>query len=453
MMQWLGRWRGWIILVLLTAAFYTHFGRASFNAPYYAEAGRCIWRGAALLPCLPQFPYQPALAALFIPFSFIPAALQNPVWYVICVGSLVLTVRLAEAMAEQLYPGATHGRNLVWLRIIVLVTCAKHILDVLIYAAYDAPALAMMTLGIWALCVGRNGAGGLWLGLAAAIRATPVIYMPYLLLKRRYLACVASIAAFIAVSLLPEIVGALHGSHTGYFNDWVRQVVAPTMVPGSSPNLVFWDTWNNAVNLYNQSLRGLINRLAQGPVFGFSPTTILIAADGAFAAVLAVLLLSSPRKEEYAAIDGAMLLIAILVLSPMTSRYHYIFVLPAVILVSAAAITDRRIHVLASIVLGVSFLLRAGTSNDVAGQTVTDFAYMYGFMPAGAIVLYVAFAAMLWVWHPPGISERESKTPEGAFTRPEPALASPEPVPAITAVRELDGSVTIPVSQKNRPPR
>jgi hypothetical protein len=131
--------------------------------------------------------------------------------------------------------------------------------------------------------------------------------------------------------------------------------------------------------------------------------------------VLAVLLLSSPRDKEYAAIDGAMLLIAILVLSPMTSRYHYIFVLPAVILVGAATIADRRIHVLGCVVLGVSFLLRAGTSNDLAGQTVTDFAYMYGFMPAGAMVLYVAFAAMLWIWRPPGIPAREGKTFEPAL--------------------------------------
>jgi hypothetical protein len=436
MMQWLSRWRGWIILVVLAAAFYPHFGKSTDGAAFYAESGRCILRAVALLPCLPSFPYQPALAALLIPLSFVPAALQRPVWYVICVGSLVVTVRVAEAIAELLYPGATRGQNLTWLRVISLVACAKHILDVLIYAAYDAPALAMMTLGIWALCIGRNGVGGLWLGLTAAIRATPIIYLPYLLLKRRYLACLAFTAAFIAVTLLPEIFGALRGGHVGYFNDWLRQVVEPTIVPGNSPKLAFWDTWNGA-NLYNQSLRGLVNRLAHGPLFGLSPLTILIAADGAFALVLGVLLLSSPRDKEYAAIDGAMLLIAILVLSPMTSRYHYIFVLPAVILVGAATIADRRIHVLGCVVLGVSFLLRAGTSNDLAGQTVTDFAYMYGFMPAGAMVLYVAFAAMLWVWRPPGIPAREGKTLE-------PALAN-------RVETQAEDAAIIPVAQTNAP--
>ncbi len=68
--------------------------------------------------------------------------------------------------------------------------------------------------------------------------------------KQRYLSCLSFTVAFIAVSLLPEIFGALRGGHVGYFNDWLRQVVEPTIAPGSSPKLVFWDTWNGA-NLYN----------------------------------------------------------------------------------------------------------------------------------------------------------------------------------------------------------
>jgi hypothetical protein len=135
------------------------------------------------------------------------------------------------------------------------------------------------------------------------------------------------------------------------------------------------------------SLRGLINRFATAPVFGFTPTTILIVIDGIFAAIVGVLLLMSPRRREYVAIDTAVLLIAMLSLSPMTSRYHYIFVLPAVILATAATIADPRMRRLGTSVLVASFLLRAGTSNDIAGQRLTDFAYTYGFMPLGAIAL------------------------------------------------------------------
>src|ERR1700758_923130 len=401
----LAPWSDWIVLIITAAALYPMFGRSSDMAPFYSTAACCILRGEALLSCLPPYPYQPVLAIFFIPIAFLPAVVQRLIWYVIFIGCLVLAVRLTEAIAERLYPGSTRGQNLFWLRTIMLITCGKHFLDVVTYASHDPLSLALIMFATWALFNGREAAGGLWLAVAAAIRASPLIYLPYLILKRRVLACLVFIVAFLAVSLIPDIIGALRGGHVGYLTDWLGQVVGPALVPGTSSKLVFWDIWNGA-NLYNQSLRGLINRFATAPVFGLTPTMILIIVDGIFAAIVGVLLLTSPRRKEYVAIDTAVLLIAMLALSPMTSRYHYIFVLPAVILATAATMADPRMRRLGTYVLVVSFLLRAGTSNDLAGQRITDIAYTYGFMPLGAIALYIIFGAILWVWPPPGIGAR-----------------------------------------------
>jgi hypothetical protein len=78
--------------------------------------------------------------------------------------------------------------------------------------------------------------------------------------------------------------------------------------------------------------------------------------------------------------------------------------------------TDPRIRTLGTYVLVASFLLREGTSNDLAGQRITDFAYNYGFMPLGAIALYIIFAAILWAWRPPGLSASDDN-PERAPIR------------------------------------
>jgi hypothetical protein len=401
-------WSDWIVLIVTAAALYPMFGRSSDMGPFYSAAARCVLNGESLLNCLPQYPYQAALAVFFIPLAYLPPVLQRLIWYVIFVGCLVIAVRLTEAIAERLYPGSTRGQNLFWLRTIMLITCGKHFLDVITYASHDPLSLALIMFGTWALFNGREAAGGAWLAVAAAIRASPLIYLPYLILKRRLVACIVFIAVLLGVSLIPDIIGALRGGYTGHLTEWFGQVVGPALVPGNSSKLVFWDIWNGA-NLYNQSLRGVINRFATSPVFGLTPTMILIVVDGIFAAIVGVLLLMSPRRREYVAIDTAVLLIAMLALSPMSSRYHYIFVLPAVILATAATMTDPRIRTLGTYVLVASFLLRAGTSNDVAGQRLTDFAYTYGFMPLGAIALYIIFAAILWVWSPPGLSAADDK--------------------------------------------
>ena len=401
-------WSDWIVLIVTAAALYPMFGRSSDMGPFYSAAARCVLNGESLLSCLPQYPYQAALAVFFIPLAYLPPVLQRLIWYVIFVGCLVIAVRLTEAIVERLYPGSTRGQNLFWLRTIMLVTCGKHFLDVITYASHDPLSLALIMFGTWALFNGREAAGGAWLAVAAAIRASPLIYLPYLILKRRLVACIILIAVLFGVSLIPDIIGALRGGYTGHLTEWLGQVVGPALMPGNSSKLVFWDIWNGS-NLYNQSLRGVINRFATGPVFGLTPTMILIVVDGIFVAIVGVLLLMSPRRREYVAIDTAVLLIAMLALSPMSSRYHYIFVLPAVILATAATMTDPRIRTLGTYVLVASFLLRAGTSNDVAGQRLTDFAYTYGFMPLGAIALYIIFAAILWVWRPPGLSAADDK--------------------------------------------
>jgi len=401
-------WSDWIVLIVTAAALYPMFGRSSDMGPFYSAAARCVLNGESLLSCLPQYPYQAALAVFFIPLAYLPPVLQRLIWYVIFVGCLVIAVRLTEAIAERLYPGSTRGQNLFWLRTIMLITCGKHFLDVITYASHDPLSLALIMFGTWALFNGREAAGGAWLAVAAAIRASPLIYLPYLILKRRLVACIVFIAVLFGVSLIPDIIGALRGGYTGHLTEWLGQVVGPALMPGNSSKLVFWNIWNGA-NLYNQSLRGVINRFATSPVFGLTPTMILIVVDGIFAVIVGVLLLMSPRRREYVAIDTAVLLIAMLALSPMSSRYHYIFVLPAVILATAATMTDPRIRTLGTYVLVASFLLRAGTSNDVAGQRLTDFAYTYGFMPLGAIALYIIFAAILWVWRPPGLSAADDK--------------------------------------------
>ena len=110
-----------------------------------------------------------------------------------------------------------------------MLLCAKHIADVLNYESYDAPALAVIMLGTWALAAGREALGGCGLAVAAATRATPLIFLPYLVLKRRYLAGLAFVAGFAAVSLLPDAVSALEGGRVGYVSDWFHQIAAPAV--------------------------------------------------------------------------------------------------------------------------------------------------------------------------------------------------------------------------------
>src|SRR5262249_60330990 len=105
-----------------------------------------------------------------------------------------------------LYPGSTRGQNLFWLRAIMLVTCGEHFIDVVPSASHDPLSLALIMFGTWALFNGREAAGGAWLAVAAAIRASPLIYLPYLILKRRLVACLVFTVVLMGVSLIPDLI-------------------------------------------------------------------------------------------------------------------------------------------------------------------------------------------------------------------------------------------------------
>ena len=95
----------------------------------------------------------------------------------------------------------------------------------------------------------------------------------------------------------------------------------------------------------------------------------------------------------------------------MSRALRFLYYIPGAL--AGAASVMVWLFLLDPAVSPASFLLRAGTSNDLAGQRITDFAYTYGFMPLGAIALYIVFAAMLWVWRPPGIAAPESEAKSG----------------------------------------
>ena len=111
--------------------------------------------------------------------------------------------------------------------------------------------------------------------------------------------------------------------------------------------------------------------------------------------VVGTLLVLSPRRRETIAIDGSLLLISMLMLSPMTSRSHYVaLLLPYMTLVTLGFRDDRTLN-LGRAVLAASFLLVTLTSNDIVGQDVTEWAYGHSHLVLGTLVLLIYFAVLV----------------------------------------------------------
>ena len=121
----------------------------------------------------------------------------------------------------------------------------------------------------------------------------------------------------------------------------------------------------------------------------------------------------TPRRPESIAIDGSLLLISMLMLSPMTSRTHYVtLTLPYYVLV-LAWIRDRRFRILGGGVLFLGFLFSAGFQRDIVPFAIVDFFRRHEDGIAAALVLLIYFGVIItnprcWNFEPDAMAGKDA---------------------------------------------
>ena len=162
-----------------------------------------------------------------------------------------------------------------------------------------------------------------------------------------------------------------------------------------NPDAAQFNFWSGA-NWLNHSFRGAVSlQINEGAQPGLHKV-ILYGLDLAFIVFAAALIMLRKEPRDALAIDASILLIATLMLSPMTSRSHYVvMVLPYVVL-SMVVLRDQATRRIGIAVMTVSFFFLTASSNDLVGQTVTNYAYAHSYLVIGAMTLLIYIAVIVW---------------------------------------------------------
>jgi glycosyl transferase family 87 len=398
------RYAGWIALLICAALYYPRYAKSIVNFAVYVKGADCFWGGHPIIACAPDFTYPPALALLMLPFVPLPPWLALVVWYFLSIGAAAACIWLCEVLTRSLYPVAADERNLIWFGAITLVFGLKFISSVLNYQSYDLIVFALILAGLWMLAKNRSASAGSLLAVATAIKATPLIFLPYLLYKRRFTAAIVFILVLAIGSVLPDLFNALRGLRSDYLQNWIAQVAGPALTPGGTSKQLFWQTWMGQ-SADNLSLRGVLHRMAGEPIFGLQPGVILVMAYAAVMTFIAALVALSPRRADPAddliAVDGSILLVGMLALSPISSRYHFVLLMLPFALLVGASLCDTRVRTLGVTTLFATFMLTMGISNDLTGAAIAEYAHAHGFLLMGALILFIPLAAIVLMWPPP----------------------------------------------------
>jgi hypothetical protein len=390
----LSRYWPWLLILIAAAAYYPRFVKIPAGMEMYPQAAACMLRGEMLQSCDIGFSYPPIFALLMLPLEPMPLWLRNLAWYLITIGATIGLFKLSEMIARRAIAIPLTAIELGWLRFLVLLLTLKLVLAVFENQAYDALVLVVLFCGLAAIVTGREAWGGAGLAFAAALKATPLIFLPYLLWKRHFVAAAAFVVVFIGASFLPDLFFTPAGATHGYFVSWLRDVAGASF--GVVPHGADYAFWAGP-NIMNHSIHGLVSLNIDEATHRALNHAVLYAVDAVFVIVVGTLITLTPRRPESIAIDGSLLLISMLMLSPMTSRSHYVaLILPYTALI-ALGFRDNRTRNLGRAVLAASFILVTLSGNDVVGEGFTNWAYRHSAMALGTLVLLIYFAALVIV--------------------------------------------------------
>jgi len=281
---------------------------------YLRLGGRYIFTSHLYSLALPNtellFTYPPFAALLFAPWHRVFSTVHSvqTVWTICNLAALIALLVLSLRIVKP-----DMGRNAA-LRLGLLLSLPALLLNpVVITVDFGQVNLVVTFLVMWDLLSQRRIGSwqapiGVATGLAAAVKLTPILFVPYLILTRRTRGAVTCVATFVVCELVTFLLSPT--SSTAY---WTKALFKP----GRAGKLSF---------VGDQNLMAAIERLHHGLVtnLALAPALVIVAAGGLWLATLAHRRSSPMLGLLICAATG-------LLISPISWVHHMVWVIPAIL--------------------------------------------------------------------------------------------------------------------------
>jgi Glycosyltransferase family 87 len=301
------RWVAWVTCGVLGLEVAAVLGFAvAYNAldfRIYMWGGHAVLHDTQLYRDLAYghwFTYSPFAAVVFVPIAALPLTVARAGWDLASVAalaySLVLILKLAGYRPSRLaIAGATAA-----------AMALDPVYQTLFLGQINLILLALILTDVWRISRGQDA--GLGVGVAAAIKLTPAIFIVFFLLARRTRSAFVGAATFLGCGL----VGLL-------------------IAPGASREYwehLFYDTRRvGAPYISNQSPYAAAIRIAEGAVHVGAWYVVIPLGLAAVGLATATVLARGDDWLGAAAVTGS----TGLLVSPISWAHHWVWILPALV--------------------------------------------------------------------------------------------------------------------------
>jgi hypothetical protein len=395
-------WAFGIVLLVFTTVPVLHCLRGHSIKDYWVwyETGQLVWNGAEVYPDRwHKFPfmYPPPCALFLAPISalgktclVVVLALVNAAAWICCI---LFSVRLATGERQR-------GHILLYL--VPNLIMGAHVWGNFLLGQPSLVLLALMLGAFISLRRKLYVLGGVLIALAASIKAFPVIAIVYLVYRRYWTAVVtmALTLAFLLVLLPIPFRGYELAKQD--LQRWSSGMLFKYDETGVGQRLGRSNSWKN------QSIWGVANRLLRHveydhkyaphePVYAnfadlnFNTVNriILAAALCLGIAFITVLPASRWRTQETDAVEFALLLLLMLMFTPLSFGYLFVWLLYPLAVVVQRLIAKPASRMLPGCAIAAVLLLALSIPFRVMAQT-------YGNALLATFLLFVGLAIELW---------------------------------------------------------
>jgi len=197
-----------------------------------------------------NIPYPPFWAMLFAPFSLLPPKIAMPLFVVIGLAALVMLLRTLRNLTAGKLPGL--GARF-WVVTAVLVILSRFVLRDLADGGENILINALAWGGIYFFVKRRTLPGGALLGLAIALKCTPLLFAGYFVLKRQWAAAISTLT-FAALFFVSPMLVQGPGWYGRNVSEWKRNLLLGISQEDPSIGVLGPD------ELGNKSLRPMLAR-------------------------------------------------------------------------------------------------------------------------------------------------------------------------------------------------
>jgi hypothetical protein len=393
-----------IVLIVLLVPF---FQRDQDWVTVYVPAAERLANGEDIFQ--DGFVYPPINAWLPLPFVAMPFVAARLLWYALNMTAWIILVwgawKLSGGGPLEGAAAAPPREHLVfWLGLGCGISSC---LDAMTNQQTDVIVAALVILGCHALLRLRDVRAGFWLGLAAAIKCTPLLWAAYLAWKRRWRAALLIVGVALGINLIPDITHPPKNATTR-LGVWASRFLFPMADAKYDVG-----TWACGIG-GNQSVAGLWNRfLLFDPTWNgedleivprvgrVTPETLKAWAWGTMFLLIAPALACSygvARKASAAdafpprtappwpVLEFGLVLILMVLLSPHSSKPHFCTLLLPAFCVSRKALNGPNRGLLALVVAALFCAL--ASNKDLVGNEFYAWGKWYGALAWCAILLY-----------------------------------------------------------------